>query len=237
VVVKNFVYFIGSPITFLNMNVNIFTVVIGITLLLVTLYGFIIDMRYKVGSLHLFVLFYMIMIVLWVWPPWRFFIPVYPLLIIFTYKELREICHHVFKTKTLRKCIYIVFVVSISFQMIYSLLSCTKETIKLQAVSMRAMKFPQEDWKEKKEMFEWIRGNTPQDSVLLGILDPTYYLYTGRKAVRGYSVNPYLLYYSDKQEAALGGVSDLTKDCSSCQVCFKSPDEFPSPIFNGILAN
>lgn len=60
-------------------------------------------------------------------------------------------------------------------------------------------------------MFHWIRQSIPPDSILLGNLDPTYYLYTERKAVRGFTADSYLLFYSKESESALGDVLELSR--------------------------
>ena len=105
---------------------------------------------------------------------------------------------------------------------------CTRETMKRQAVSFSS---EQDDWKPIRELLDWIRQNTPQDSILLGNLDPAYYLYTGRKAVRGFSADPYLLFYSEKPETALGDVpGSRTKDCGvSDQIYYPDPES----VFQG----
>jgi hypothetical protein len=68
----------------------------------------------------------------------------------------------------------------------------------------------QDDWARTSRMFAWLRGNTPADAVLMGNLDPAMYLYTGRKSVRGFVQDPFLLHYSggaDRQP--LGRAADL----------------------------
>jgi len=59
-------------------------------------------------------------------------------------------------------------------------------------------------------MFDWIERNSSPDAVLTGNLDPVLYLYTGRKSVRGFVQNPYLLHYStDEHAQPLGSPSEL----------------------------
>jgi hypothetical protein len=142
----------------------------------------------------------------------------------------------VFKSEKIKGYISIIFFVILSVQMINGLVISTKETIKWQAVSFMSR---QDDWSATRELLDWIRWNTPQDSVLLGNLDPTYYLYTGRKAVRGFSADPYLLHYSNKSETALGGVPNLVQRMGTYQVTYviRTPSVYftEGKIFNGIL--
>jgi hypothetical protein len=55
-----------------------------------------------------------------------------------------------------------------------------------------------DNWKEMQKLFAAIRSASPSDSVLLANLDATFYLYTGRKTIRGFVPNTYSLYYSPK---------------------------------------
>jgi hypothetical protein len=69
---------------------------------------------------------------------------------------------------------------------------------------------PQDEWRETVRMFDWIERNSSPDAVLIGNLDPVLYLYTGRKSVRGFVQNPYLLHYTaDERALPLGRTSEL----------------------------
>jgi hypothetical protein len=70
-----------------------------------------------------------------------------------------------------------------------------------------------EDWHRLSALFDWIRRETPPDAVLTGNLDPTYFLYTGRKAVRAFNAEPYSLFYSANRIASepLGSVSEFRR--------------------------
>jgi hypothetical protein len=236
VVLINIYRIIFSPIALLNLKQNGFGFFISIVMMLLTCSGFIRDMRKDVGSLHLFMMFYFGIITLWVWPPERFLLPMIPYLLLFSYKELVRISDRVFKYGNIPAYISLVLAVLLGVQMINGLLTITRETMKRQAVSYAT---EQDDWKPVNELLVWIRQNTPQDSIMLGNLDPTYYLYTGRKAVRGFSADPYLLYYSRNPEAALGGSRDLVQRIAAYRVGYiiRTPSRFfkEGPIFNGIL--
>ena len=52
-----------------------------------------------------------------------------------------------------------------------------------------------ENWNDTARLLNWISRETPQDATLTGNLDPMYYLFTGRRAVRAFTTDPYLLYY------------------------------------------
>ena len=52
------------------------------------------------------------------------------------------------------------------------------------------------DWGQLGKLFAYIRGNTPQDAIVMTNLDPMFYLNTGRRTVRGFSPDGYKLYYA-----------------------------------------
>ncbi len=71
---------------------------------------------------------------------------------------------------------------------------------------------PYDDWREVMGLARWVRRNTPPDAVLLGNFDPVFYLYTGRRGVRGFVPEPYRLHYDPRpQDSPLGTPSDLLR--------------------------
>lgn len=74
-----------------------------------------------------------------------------------------------------------------------------------------------EDWNETARLLAWVSQNTPTDTVLTGNLDPTYYLFTGRKSVRAFSANPMLLFYNLRGQTAnpLGTADDFRNRLTS----------------------
>ena len=239
VLLTNLLRLIFSPISLLNMNRNAVGYLISIALTFLTCFGFIKDMRQNIRSLHLFILFYFGIIIMWAWPLQRFVLPIIPLLLLFTYKGFFSIFSRVFKSWKIQTHASLILAVLLGIQMLHGLSSSTMETIKRQAVSFVPSITQQDDWKVMRELLDWIPRNTPQESILLGNLDPTYFLYTGRKAVRGFSADLYLLYYSDKPETALGLVPDLVKRIVVNRVNYiiRTPSLYfkESEIFNEIL--
>jgi hypothetical protein len=68
-----------------------------------------------------------------------------------------------------------------------------------------------DDWKEMRAQYDWIASETRRDSVIAGVHDPTYYLFTGRKALRPFSFKPILLSYNVRGSAEnpFGTAADL----------------------------
>ena len=98
-----------------------------------------------------------------------------------------------------------------------------------------------EDWHRLSALFEWIRRETPPDAVVTGNLDPTYFLYAGRKGVRAYAAEPYALFYSggDRARVPLGSVSDFRHRLLAARVDYcvwsPAPGFGESPHFRRLL--
>ena len=67
-----------------------------------------------------------------------------------------------------------------------------------------------EDWRAIKTLCAWIRGNTSPKAIITTNLDPLVYLLTGRKSIRAFKGDPYLLIYSsDESRKPLGDVAEF----------------------------
>jgi hypothetical protein len=67
-----------------------------------------------------------------------------------------------------------------------------------------------ESWNKTASLLAWVSHETATDAVLTGNLDPAYYLFTGRKAVRAFAADPLLLYYDGTGSGnPLGTVDDF----------------------------
>jgi hypothetical protein len=67
----------------------------------------------------------------------------------------------------------------------------------------------EDDWNQWHMLFRSTETHAPADAVPLANPDPAFYLYTGRKALRGFHANPYKLFYAAQHDAPLGTLSDL----------------------------
>jgi hypothetical protein len=140
---------------------------------------------------------------LWVWPPLRFAAPFAPLLLRFGALGLGR---------------------SRRLQAGAALVLLGLSGIQLSAVAMQAREkgiaWPgsgAEDWNEATRVLDWVSRETPADTVLTGNLDPAYYLFTGRKAVRAFAADPMLMYYNlrNRPENPLGTVDEFRSRLTS----------------------
>lgn len=152
----------------------------------------------KPGVIELFTIFYSTLIILWAWPPMRFFAPLLPVLLLYAYEGVKT---------TVR-------VLAWGPRAAQVLLACSAIAVAAQSGWVTAagaaqarvngsLKVPntsQDDWREMARLTNWLQRNTPPDAVLMGNLDPVLYLYSGRKSVRGFTADPFLLHYSDEPD-------------------------------------
>jgi hypothetical protein len=142
---------------------------------------------------------YLCMVVAWVWPPLRFLAPLAPLLLWLSWVACRDLLGR--------------YGASVAG----ALLAASMAQLATAALHVRekgtAWPAPAhaDDWRLVSPLLKWIADETPPHSVVTGNLDPQYYLYANRKAVRAFESDSYRLYYKPGAEAPLGTVDDLRR--------------------------
>lgn len=79
----------------------------------------------------------------------------------------------------------------------------------------RAASFPyveNDDWNEIASLSRWITGNAPEDAILVGNLDPVWFLSTGRRSARGFLARPFEVFYSANPQHPLGTYSEFVQN-------------------------
>jgi hypothetical protein len=144
--------------------------------------------------MRLWVLFYSGLLVCWAYPPYRFIVPIFPVLLMFGYEGFRLTLGKGLKVPAVR--IGGMGLVLLSFACLVRQIS-TDSLATIRTGTAAAG----DDWRATGEIMDWIRDNTAPDAVIAADLDPTIYLYTGRKAIRFFS-RPYWSYYADSEASA-----------------------------------
>jgi hypothetical protein len=212
VVATNAMYAIAAPLMLWGIDVRLWLMVPAALLVVCVCRGIWLTRTYPATW---FVMAYAGMIMMWVWPPIRFFVPLLPLFLWLAFVAIRRL-----------PVIPVAVVVTALFATSSAALLHSVTNARTQGVL-----WPQaesgEDWRRLSAMFEWIRRETPSEAVLTGNLDPTYFLYAGRKSVRAFTADPYALFYSDGDGAPkpLGSVSDFRHRLLAAGVdyCVMSP--------------
>ena len=139
--------------------------------------------------LNSFILLYVFMLIVWPWHPLRYLLPMVPLVIFLFFQGiygLRDFvaairCLGRWKTVSLAVA-HVPLVFHVAFELIW--LSHYLPRTAQQLVRLPyGIQVPY-GLDGFAETFDWIKKNTDESAVLATAYDPTYYLYTGRKAIR-----------------------------------------------------
>lgn len=154
-----------------------------------------------------FLIFSGTVIVLWVWPPLRFLIPLLPLLFWAIWIAAPPRWH-------------IPILAVTAFLIVQGIWSSNQFSA---TAAQSGLWYPQQttpqDWKSFEQQLAWIRANTPSDAILQSNVDPTIFLYTGRRAIRGSHGNVHLFSYLEHAQP-LGNETQYAQTLSRNQVSF-----------------
>jgi hypothetical protein len=154
--------------------------------------------KQRSSAAAIFLALYLGMLLAWVWPPMRFLVPVLPLLLWFAFSGAG-------KPGPLAGVLAVFLVIAGTYQLLGIVASVRATGVTWPATDTA------EDWNETSRLLEWVSRHTRRDAILTGNLDPAYFLFTGRKALRAFSPDSYLLYYNIRRhpENPLGTVASL----------------------------
>src|SRR5579859_900151 len=170
--------------------------------------GFVVSIARRPAALEIFVLLYGAAVLLWAWPPVRFVAPLLPVLLLYAYRGTRAACALLRLGVPEKRVALACLALPLLLQGGWSLRRTAVAIA--QSGSIETPGMPQDDWGEMVRMLDWIGRNSSPHAVLIGNLDPVLYLYTGRKSVRAFMPNPYLLHYTAGESASpLGPPGEL----------------------------
>ena len=149
-------------------------------------------------------------VVLWAWPPTRLLVPVLPLMLFYGYEGMVALGRSVELPPGAARAALASVVLMFAAQGAWALRHPGAPGLPIAA---------QDGWPETARMLAWAKAHTPQDAILAGNLDPAYYLFTGRKSIRGFTPDPYLLHYAAEDGARpLGSAEDFLRTLDSERV-------------------
>jgi len=206
---QNISILVLTPGILLGVKAGVIAVAFGLAFFFLVLCGFVEDLGRGFSSLHLFLFLYIGMLLAWAWPPPRFVVPVLPLLLLFGYKGLRRVCRDFFRDRRAlplaNQIVALVLVVALA----HGLVMTARKTISYG--SLTPFDLGHTSWWSLSSLMDWVRGRTLPDAVLLNFYDPTFYLYTGRKGVSGFILDPVQLYYAREVAWSSAQISSFTR--------------------------
>jgi hypothetical protein len=78
----------------------------------------------------------------------------------------------------------------------------------------------QERYAQLHRMLDWITEHVPEDAVLVGVYDPAYYLFTGRRAVRLSVQDNFKVYYTDTVVREFPQAGELLAGFQRMRACY-----------------
>ncbi len=170
--------------------------------------GFWLSIRAQITAVDLWFAVHVGMLLLWVWPPGRYLIPLLPIFLCYvglSASNLVNRCPQVLKPRLVMICVTLCFLV-LAFSTTYQSAAFAWEKSSVAITSGR----DPEDWQAIKTLCTWIRQNTKPDAIITTNLDPLVYLLTGRKSIRAFKGDPYILIYSsDENRKPLGDAMEF----------------------------
>jgi hypothetical protein len=149
--------------------------------------------RHPVGIV---IAIYLATVICWVWPPLRFLAPVAPGI---AWLVMAGVPNVLIIVRT--------FALAIAISSTFQLWGQVRERSEKQT-TWPAPGFA-DSWPALSPLLDWVVRQTPENAILAGNLDPLYFLYTKRQAVRAFSADAYALYYDQRGRKPLGTVEDF----------------------------
>jgi hypothetical protein len=138
-------------------------------------------------ALKLWLALYTGLVLLWVSPPMRFLLPFLP---VWLYFVAQGMIHAGPRGQVAFACV------------ILGMLGCATAGSIVKTMRGRTHECVGTfyEWKPLVSVLERLSRDEPKDAVFSGNLDPLYYLFTGRKSIRAFEADPYLLHYAQRGE-------------------------------------
>lgn len=150
---------------------------------------------FKGGVLPCLLVGYLLVVLVWPWPPFRFLIPIMPFLLVYLLNSIYSLSKKI-PFVTMPKG---VGVLGIAFLLIVNSLTFyqgVKNSQNMHYPFLRQMNQPL-SWSSYEDIFKWIKDNTELNAVIASGLDSMIYLYTGRKGLRPFELHPTSLFYGE----------------------------------------
>lgn len=180
----------------------------------------------KGGILPAFLFGYLIIVLVWPWPPIRFLIPLLPFLLAYFLSWTKTVLQWApwsWPRWFMPVLLVMVLMVNLAFlgratkvshQWHYPVLVPGKKAVL---------------WKSYQDIFQWIKDRTKPSDVIASGLDTMVFLYTGRQALRPFLGRPTSLFYGG-QEPAVGSWEEILHFLKLYRARFLV--QFPMPGFS-----
>lgn len=148
---------------------------------------------------------YILLVIAWPWPPFRFLMPVLPFLVVGFFMPLHIAIGRLTKNDFLAQFCVLLLAASVSIANV-SVLTPVIRSIRTSQIPTIMLTRNQPHWSSYAEVLDWIKQNTEEGDTLCSTYDSLTFLYSNRKCVRPYELNIAVGYYG--QDGQLIGTVD-----------------------------
>jgi hypothetical protein len=138
---------------------------------------------------------YLLLILVWSWPPQRFLVPILPFLAVFLVAGaaslLRRLSSSMYFTLVATPCLTMLVLANVT------LLARHAEQTNRTGYPLRRASDTPVEWAPYERSLAWLQQNSTPDDIVASSLDSMVSLYTGRAAFRPFVYNPDRLFYAD----------------------------------------
>jgi len=153
----------------------------------------------KMRILPLYLISYLSIVAVWPWPPFRFFVPILPFLVIYLLNGLLTIKQRLSFLPSCRSAalVGICLLLVVNLTLVFVLGQTNHKTRYPLLVQLH----PPVSWSSYEAVFNWLKSHTSPDDTIASGLDSMIYLYTGRRAVRPFVGRPASIFYGDAAQS------------------------------------
>jgi hypothetical protein len=212
-------------------NTNLFSPVWAlpfVALLGLVIWGFVVTDMLKGRILPIFLAGYLLILLVWPWPPGRFLIPILPFLVAYFFHGMEKIFLRLPARFHPRKILLSIGAILITFNLAYA--SHVHSLTKIRNYPFFSPTIDQVKWESYEDIFDWILKHTEADDIIASGLDTMIYLYTGRQGFRPFRASPISIFYGQTHISPLGSLEEMVHTIKSTDTRYLV--ELPMPGFS-----
>jgi hypothetical protein len=160
----------------------------------------------QANLLRWFLMSYLLIIILWPWPPNRFIVPILPFIIPNLLHGIWVILRRLSSLNSFKSFNVVAISILLAGNLIFVYLQ--SKVNQHTGYPLPALSEAKVSWVAYEGIFKWLQENSQPDDVISSGMDSMMYLYTGRRAVRAFVSNSLSLYYGQNSPGT-GTIEDL----------------------------
>jgi len=148
-------------------NLKILQIILGIFISIVAFIGYVKKFILRRDILEFYFLIYCFIYMIWVWAEVRYLVPILPIILFYFIFGLEQVFRY-------KKGIIVSFIVI--------LMVCSNIIGNIKMYNQRK-EYPPEYWKGSSEVAQWVKENTPKESLIVCRKPYLFHCFTGRKTI------------------------------------------------------